>query len=126
MSYVLLIEPNTVLAKTYALAMRHAGHEVRCVTGAQAAITVADERMPDMVLLELQLPVHNGVEFLQEFRSYADWQCVPVVVNTLIPPSQLAPVLEALRRDYGVEQVLYKPRASIQDIVSVVHQHTGV
>lgn len=69
--HVLLIEPNTLLAATYRQALQHAGHEVRHVTGAQAAVMAADGRTPDVVVLELQLPQHSGLEFLHEFRSYA-------------------------------------------------------
>jgi CheY-like chemotaxis protein len=113
MAYILLIEPNTLLARTYTKALRHAGHEVRHTTGAQTAIIAADDRAPDMIVLELQLPVHNGIEFLQEFRSYAEWQDIPIVVNTVIPPNRLADLESALQRDYGIGHVLYKPRASL-------------
>jgi two-component system, OmpR family, phosphate regulon response regulator PhoB len=122
MAYVLIIEPNTVLAKTYTKALRHAGHEVQHATGAQAAIIAADERLPDVVLLELQLPMHNGIEFLQEFRSYADWQSIPVVINTVIPPSRLAPAEPALRQELGVRSIVYKPQTSLEDIVRLVRE----
>src|SRR5690606_21603784 len=91
MSHVLLIEPNTLLADTYTQALTHAGHEVTHVTGAQAGIDAADKRQPDLVIVELQLPRHSGVEFLHEFRSYAEWLNVPVVVNTSLPPARIMP-----------------------------------
>lgn len=123
MAYVLLIEPNTLLAKAYTQAIRHAGHEVELQTQAQAGIIAADARTPDLVLLELQLPLHNGVEFLQEFRSYAEWQQVPVVINTVIPPGRMVRAETALRRDLGVRDVLYKPRTSLEDIVRLVREY---
>ncbi|HSX29146.1 MAG TPA: response regulator [Candidatus Saccharimonadales bacterium] len=126
MSYVLLVEPNTLLAKTYTQAMQRAGHEVVHTTSAQAAITAADTRTPDIVVLELQLPVHNGVEFLQEFRSYAEWQEVPVVVHTGITPSHLAgDGREALQRDMGVGVIAYKPHTSLQDLVRLVREQSA-
>lgn len=124
MAYVLLIEPDTLLAQAYMQAIRHAGHDVQHSTGAQAAITAADVRSPDIVLLELQLPLHNGVEFLQEFRSYAEWQHIPVVVNTVIPPSRIAPAIPALEHDLKVSKVVYKPRTTLTDIVRLVDEHT--
>ena len=126
MAYVLLIEPNTLLAKTYTQAMHHEGHMVVHATGAQAGIAWADKRTPDIVILELQLPVHNGVEFLQEFRSYPEWKHVPVIVHTAIPLLHFSDGgRDALSRDMGVETIVYKPRTSLKDLLSLVRQHVG-
>ncbi len=126
MSKVLLIEPNTVLAKTYTQALQHAGHSVVHVTGAQSAVDAADKQTPDIVIVELNLPGHSGIEFLHEFRSYAEWLNIPVVLNTVLTAGQIAPAMETFRRDLGVSAVLYKPRATLQDLVRVTREHTAV
>ncbi|HSX31781.1 MAG TPA: response regulator [Candidatus Saccharimonadales bacterium] len=124
MAYVLLIEPNTVLAQAYTQAMQFAGYRVGHCTSAQAAISEADKQVPDVVILELQLPVHNGIEFLQEFRSYPEWKHVPVIVNTVIAPSRFADgASAALKRDLGVETIVYKPRTSLQDLLRAVREY---
>jgi DNA-binding response OmpR family regulator len=124
MSHILLIEPNTLLAKTYTQALQHVGHTVAHVTGAQAAVDAADKQAPDMVIVELHLSGHSGIEFLHEFRSYAEWLTIPVVVSTALTTAQIAPAVEALRRDLGVCEVLYKPRTSLQDLVRVARQYS--
>ncbi len=123
MTNILLIEPNTVLAATYIKALTHAGHKVGHVTGGQAAVDVADEQTPDILIMELQLPAHNGVEFLHEFRSYGDWEQIPVIVNTVLSPSALADIEPLLRRDLGVTVVCYKPRTTLEDLVRLVREH---
>lgn len=120
MAYVLLLEPNTLLAKTYTQALTHAGHEVAHVRGAQTAIDAADQRTPDVVVLELQLPGHGGIEFLHEFRTYREWQTVPVVVNTTIPSLRLRTFDTTLRQGLGVVAVLYKPTATLEDLLRAV------
>lgn len=127
MKYILLIEPNTLLAKAYIKAMQSAGYEVAHETGAQAAILAADVRPPDVVVLELQLPTHNGVEFLQEFRSYPEWKHIPVIVNTVMPPARLTSGAQAaLRRDFGVATVTYKPRTTLKELLRLVHTYARV
>jgi DNA-binding response OmpR family regulator len=123
MSHILLLEPNTLLARTYTQALEHAGHSVAHATGAQAAVNAADARMPDIVIVELQLPQHSGIEFLHEFRSYGEWQHVPVVVNTVLSAPELGEAAEALKRDLGVRVILYKPRATLHDLVRVAREH---
>jgi CheY-like chemotaxis protein len=123
MAHVLLIEPDTVLARTYMQALQHAGHTVAHASGAQDAVNEADGKRPDVVVLELQMAVHDGVEFLQEFRSYPEWQEIPIVVNTSIIPAALAPVRQALEHDLGVVTCLYKPRTTLQQLISAVNAH---
>lgn len=124
MSHVLLIEPNLLLAKTYTQALVHVGYTVAHVVGAQAAIDAADKMTPDIVVVELQLSQHSGIEFLHEFRSYAEWLHVPVVVNTVLPPADILTAREPLQRDLGVRAILYKPRTTLQDIIRVVREHS--
>lgn len=126
MSHILLIEPNTLLAKTYLQALEHAGFSVTHVVGAQTAIDAADEKTPDVVIAELHLPQHSAVEFLHEFRSYEDWISVPVVINTSAPAAQTAQFSEELRRELGVRKILYKPQTSLQDMIRVARELSAV
>jgi Response regulators consisting of a CheY-like receiver domain and a winged-helix DNA-binding domain len=126
MAHILLIEPNTLLAESYKQALVHAGHTVARVSGAQAGIDAADERTPDLVITELHLPGHSGIEFLHEFRSYTEWMRIPVVLNTVLTASQIAPVVEALHRDLGIREVLYKPRTSLQDLVRIAREYSTI
>jgi CheY-like chemotaxis protein len=121
MANVLLIEPDAVLARTYIQALQHVGHIVSYAACAQDAILAADEAKPDIVVLELRMAVHDGIEFLYEFRSYPEWQHVPVVVNSHIAPSNLEPVRTALQDDLGVVALLYKPKVSLQQLISQVN-----
>lgn len=123
MKNVLLIEPNASLADVYQKFLKSLDYEVVVVASAQSAINAADKVLPDVVLLELQLVEHNGVAFLHEFRSYAEWQNVPVIVNTLVPPNRIAIVEKALKRDFGVVAVLYKPQTSLQDLQRAIKTH---
>lgn len=123
MKTILYIEPNTVLAKLYKRGLEQEGYKVVCVAGAQAGIDAADEHAPDLVILELQLSKHSGLEFLHEFRSYPEWAAVPVIVNTVITPSRFAGKYEPLQRDLGIAAVLYKPKASLTELLNAVRKH---
>jgi CheY-like chemotaxis protein len=120
MTRVLLLEPDKLLAKTYQQALAHAGYEVYYAASGQDAIDVADEITPDLVILELQLPAHNGLEFIYEFRSYGEWQKVPIIVNTTIPPQDLALVASTSHKELGVKVWHYKPQTSLQALLRSV------
>jgi CheY-like chemotaxis protein len=126
MANILLIEPNPVLARTYEQILQHSGHAVTSVTSAQSAVEAADQSKPDVIVLELQLPVHGGVEFLYELRSYDEWQQIPVVLHTYTPAQKLAPVQDVLQKTLGVRAFLYKPQTSLQQLVQTVRDVAGI
>lgn len=114
---ILLIEPDAKLARTYQQALKRAGHSVRVAAHAQGAIDRADDSIPDLVILELQLVAHNGFEFLHEFRSYPEWQHVPVLLLTNVVSASLE---TASLASLGVVGYLYKPATSLQKLVTTI------
>lgn len=116
---ILLVEPHPLLGNTYKQALEQAGHTVVWQKKAQKAIHSADERTPDGVVLELQLPKHNGIAFLYEFRSYPDWQSIPVVVHSLVPIESLKAQLKVLK-ELGIHAYLYKPQTTLKMLCSTL------
>lgn len=115
MSRILLIEPDRQLAKTLTALFEHQSHSVKVAAAAQAAITAVDQNYPDVIILELKLPIHNGIEFLYELRSYSDWQNIPVIIYSQVPPSIKA-ISPQLWERLGIVAYHYKPAAKLADI----------
>jgi DNA-binding response OmpR family regulator len=117
---IILLEPDKVLADTYRQALKQAHHKVTMCASAQAAIFAADELKPDVVILELQLVGHSGIEFLYEFRSYEDWQTVPVIILTNVPAGEFSASWDLLKNDLGVTAYHYKPLTSLRALLRSV------
>lgn len=122
MAHILIIEPNPIMVATYGAALRYAGHSVATAHSAQAAIDSADHLQPDVVVLELLLPRHGGIEFLYEFRSYQEWVTIPVIIQSGIAPQALVNVQDTLRNDLGVVTCLYKPQTNLQQLLRQVRK----
>jgi DNA-binding response OmpR family regulator len=123
---ILLIEPDRLLAGTYRVALESAGHKVRMCASAQSAIFCADETVPDVVVLELQLIGHSGLEFLYEFRSYPEWQHIPVIVQTAVPAGEFSDSWPLLKEQLGVHAYHYKPLTSLQTLLRSVNRFATV
>ena len=113
---IVLIEPDRLLADIYRQTLEAAGHEVIPVRGAQAGIMAVDFLQPDIIITELQLVGHSGLEFLYELRSYAEWQTIPVVIQTSVPPSEFNANRDLLTDQLGVTAYLYKPQSTLADL----------
>ena len=82
---ILLLEPDKILGQIYTKAFEHEGHMTTLYHDAQSAIRGLDKQIPDLIICELQLAGHNGIEFLYELRSYSDWQTLPVMLLSNVP-----------------------------------------
>ncbi len=112
MSKILLLEPNRLLAQQYMALLQGMGHDVEWSEDAQTGITSADETVPDLIIIELLLAGHSGIEFLYEFRSYPEWRDVPAIVLTSVAPRDIK-ASEQILRELGVAMLLYKPDTSL-------------
>ena len=125
MSKILLIEPSQLLASQYKAVLQRSGHSVTWCASGQEAIERADSLQPDLLVLELLLPGHSGVEFLYEFRSYADWLGIPAVVLTALPRSELN-LDETALKSLGVSTYLYKPETPLAKLLRCANRTLAV
>ena len=98
-------EPNVGTLIAYNLELD--GHRVTCVEDGEAALRVLRETPPDLLVLDLLLPLRSGWQVFREIRSDPDARVrgVPVVVVSALACDRLARQLAG----YGAEDVLGKP-----------------
>lgn len=122
---VLLLEPDVLLGDTYRSALQKSGFVVDWAKTAEGAIRLADKRTPDVTVVELQIAQHNGVEFLYEFKSYAEWIAVPVVIHTSVSAAEIAAV-SSLPSGLKIVDVLHKSHTSLDELCSVVNKQASL
>jgi two-component system, cell cycle response regulator DivK len=79
---VLIVEDNPRNLKLARDVLRHAGYEVLEACSAEDGLTLAHERRPDVVLLDIQLPGMDGVQALGRLRAHPATAAVPVIAVT--------------------------------------------
>ena len=126
MAKVLIVEPDRKLGQIYANVLRSRKHRVALTMTAQDAVLAADANKPDVVLLELQLTAHSGIEFLYELRSYTDWTAIPVIILSSVPPAEFEASRKLLANRLGVVAYHYKPQTSLQTILHAVENAVAV
>ncbi|HYF96797.1 MAG TPA: response regulator [Patescibacteria group bacterium] len=119
---VLIIEPLRELARVLAEALDH--HEISAVVAcnAQDGIKKADEKTPDIVVMELLIPRHNGLEFIHEFRSYPEWLDIPIILYSNISREELG-LEDSKLHEMGIVGYLYKPTTSLESLIKSVESN---
>ena len=99
---VLVVEDDTEIADVLRRTLRQEGHEVRSAGDGVEALEMAEEFIPDLVVLDLGLPKLDGVEVLRRLRAESD---VPILILTA--RSETEDRVEGL--DSGADDYLVKP-----------------
>jgi two-component system cell cycle response regulator DivK len=79
---ILIVEDNDKNLKLSRDLLRFHGFETIEATNAEDGIALAQQRRPDMVLMDIQLPGMDGVSALQKLREDAATAAIPVVALT--------------------------------------------
>jgi DNA-binding response OmpR family regulator len=79
---VLIIEDDTTTLQFFEQMLVEQGYIVRAVSTVEAGITEADAHRPDAVLLDLHLPLTDGLECLRRLRAVPQRQRMPVAILT--------------------------------------------
>jgi DNA-binding response OmpR family regulator len=82
MARILVVEDDTDLNNAYCIILRHAGHEVVEAFDGKEALEKLKDFEPDLVLLDLLMPVMGGLEFLQEWEKPKKHRDVKVLIFT--------------------------------------------
>lgn len=119
MAAILLMEPDKLLAQSYIAVLQQAGYQVFWQSSAQTALSILEEQSIELVILELCLANHNGVEFLHEVRSYPEWDKIPILLHTMVPRSSRG-LGKAYWSQLGIVGYLYKPQTNLKQLVAAV------
>ena len=73
-------EPNIVVSLEFL--MEQAGFEVRIAADGDAALKALEEKIPDLVLLDVMMPKRDGYDLCQMIRANPDWKDVRIIMLT--------------------------------------------
>ncbi|HLY25048.1 MAG TPA: response regulator [Aggregatilineales bacterium] len=65
---VLIVEDNLLFANSLGHVIELAGHEARTASNGRAALKLLFEFLPDLICLNIDLPLYTGAEFLNSYR----------------------------------------------------------
>jgi len=88
------------------------GHSVRCASDGQRAMVAISGTMPDFILVDIRMPVMDGVALVHVIRSYLRWGNIPIAVVTAYPED---PRLQHLV-ELGVRRVFRKSEFTFEDV----------
>jgi two-component system phosphate regulon response regulator PhoB len=116
---VMIVEDDAVLVNALTLALEDKGYDLSVATDGEEAEKMIMQIKPDLILLDLLLPIKSGFEVLKVVRGNPDTKDISVVVLTNF--EQETSVDEGMR--LGVKDYVVKANIDIKDIPEIVKKY---
>jgi DNA-binding response OmpR family regulator len=117
---ILFIEDEAALQRAMGDTLTANGYEVIQALNGEIGIRLAEERKPDIILLDLILPEKDGFEILTKLRGNDETSHIPVIVLTNLEGSEevekalsLGATTYLVKAHYSLEEVLAKITGAI-------------
>ena len=103
--HILIVDDYADALDMWALYLRALGYRVSTAADGAAAIAQAERLLPDLIVLDLELPSVSGFDVAKRLRANPDTQFIPLIAATgYSHVTQLDRAWEA-----GFDQIVIKP-----------------
>lgn len=84
MASILVVEDNPANMRLATLLLENAGHKVLCAADAEYGVALARAALPDLVLMDLQLPGMDGLAATELLKGDAATARIPIIALTAL------------------------------------------
>jgi len=115
---ILVVEDETDIQKILQENLRGAGYDVISATNGVDGVKAALAEHPDLILMDVIMPVKDGISAIKEIRR-DDWgKNVPIVVLTNLSDGERANLVS----DFGVKDYLVKADWDLHEVVAKIKE----
>lgn len=118
MTKIAIIEDDSVINQMYRMKFEADGFEVQVADNGRSGVAMAEKFLPDMILLDLQMPEMTGDEALEKIRA-TDWgKQTPVIILTNLGAEESPKSLKSL----GIHSYIVKAELTPSQVVARVKE----
>jgi two-component system, cell cycle response regulator DivK len=116
MTKILIIEDMADNAELTRRILTSRGYDTIHAWDAETGLQMALDHLPDLILLDLGLPDHDGMTLAGWLRAEASLNDVPIVAFTAWPPDTARQMVES----YGCSGYIAKPVTTVNEFAEQV------
>ena len=79
---ILIVDDDEGVTQTFARMLRLEGYQVHTALNAEQGLGEAERTRPDAIILDLRMPLIDGLGFLRRLRGRDGQRCTPVAIVT--------------------------------------------
>ena len=122
MTKIAIIEDDPVISQMYRMKFEADGFETQLALDGKQGVALVESFSPDLVLLDLQMPIMNGDEALAIIRKSTWGKTVPVIILTNVGIEESPKALKNL----GVHSYIVKANLTPRQVVQQVKEALNI
>jgi DNA-binding response OmpR family regulator len=116
MTKVAIIEDDAAISQMYRIKFEAEGYEVETAENGKLGLELAEKMKPNIILLDLMMPVMTGEEMLAALRK-TDWgKDIKVIILTNRGEQEIPPEV----RELGVDALILKAAMTPRQVAELV------
>jgi len=121
MTKIAIIEDDQVISQMYRMKFEADGFEVQLANNGKRGVALVESYLPDMILLDLQMPEMGGAEALAAIRKTSWGKTIPVIILTNLGEEESPKEI----RDLGIDSYIVKADLTPRQVVQRVKEALG-
>lgn len=117
MSKILIAEDDKFLSNAYRVKLTKSGFTIEMASDGEEAIKKLATFTPDLIILDLVMPIKDGFAVLRELKANAQWKAIPVIVASNL--GQKEDLNKAM--SLGASDYLIKSDLHIEDLIGKIN-----
>ena len=102
---ILIVDDEPDILKVVTFRVKKLEYEVVTATNGQEALDLIQKEEPDLILLDIELPVMNGYEVCQRVKTNEKLKHIPIIFLTASSASKIAEKV----KEFNADDYLIKP-----------------
>jgi CheY-like chemotaxis protein len=96
--HILVVDDEQHMTRLMAYNLRKEGYEVNTASNGVEALRHVEEKKPDLILLDIKMPVMNGYEVCVKLKERPETRNIPVIVVSVLADQEEIASLEVNAR----------------------------
>ena len=113
---ILIVEDDNFVAEVYFAKLTEMGYEAILAQNGEEGLAALKNNKADLILLDILMPVMNGVEMLEEIKKNEEWQNIPVILLTNVGEKESIQKV----RNMGVKNYLIKSHFTPAEVIEKI------
>ncbi len=119
---VAIIEDDQTIAQMYKIKFQSEGFDVEVAENGQIGLNMIENIKPDIVLLDLMMPIMNGSEMLEKLRQKSWGKSLKVIILTNMGEQEIPENVKQL----NVTDVVLKADMTPRQVTELVKKHLNI
>ncbi len=122
MTKIAIIEDDPVISQMYRTKFETSGFDVQMANNGKRGVALVEEFLPDLILLDLQMPEMGGAEALEIIRKNEWGKNIPVIILTNMGEEESPKKIRTL----GIHSYIVKANLTPKQVVERVNEALNI